>query len=374
MRVLRERIGARFFLVLSVLMVGMLAIAGAGLVGLVKMRDEVSSIYDHNRDSRVITDLGDTLNNVDEAALQLALTADPASTQILEKDLRDNLAPRVEADLAAAGPALGDLRAEQRAPLARVARGWADFKDLWGTPGLVPSGADLAARAEISAKLAAVFTPLKASFNELFVTETNESQAARQRAERAYLRTASITLLIVVAAIILSGVAVGWLVRSVLGRILTYSEFASKVSAGQLGGQLNPKGRDELDHLGSVLDDIVDRTRLDRHYGQTQQEFTDSIQLAENEQEVHSLIKRHLERSISGTSVTVFNRNNSADRLQAMTEVPEGSPHRFPEPARVRARPSASPACTRRAAGRTLCCNARSAVDAGRSRPASHCW
>ena len=55
--------------------------------------------------------------------MQLALTADPASTQILEKDLRDNLAPMVEADLAAAEPALGDLRAEQRAPLARVARG-----------------------------------------------------------------------------------------------------------------------------------------------------------------------------------------------------------------------------------------------------------
>src|SRR2546421_12320657 len=172
MRALRERIGARFFLALSVLMVGMLAIAGAGLVGLVKMRGEVSSINAHNRDSRVIADLGDALNNVDETALQLALTADPASTRILEKDLRDHVAPRVEADLAAAGPALADLRGEQRAPLERVAKGWADFKDLWGTQGLVPSSADLAARGQISAKLAAVFTPLKASFNELNATES----------------------------------------------------------------------------------------------------------------------------------------------------------------------------------------------------------
>src|SRR5207253_1524871 len=148
----------------------------------------------------------------------------------------------------------------------------------------------------------------------------------------------------------------------VLGGLPPYAGSASKVSPGELAGQLNPKGRDELHPLGSALDDTVDRTRHDRHYGQTQQEFTDSMQLAENEQEVHSLLKRHLERSIPGSSVTVFNRNNSADRLQAMTEVPEGSPHRFPEPARVRARPSASPACTRRAAGRTLCCNARSAV------------
>ena len=172
MRALRERIGARFFLVLSVLMVGMLAIAGAGLVGLVKMRGEISSLYDHNRDTRIITDLGDTLDNVAETALQLAVTADPASTRMLEKNLRDNLAPRVEADLAAAGPALADLSVEERAPLERVARGWADFKDLWGTQGLVPSSADLAARGQISAKLAAVFTPLKASFNELNATES----------------------------------------------------------------------------------------------------------------------------------------------------------------------------------------------------------
>src|SRR5438309_12039118 len=105
----------------------MLAIAGAGLVGLVKMRGEVSSIYDHEPNpSRLPSTLG---------------------------------AGRVDADLAAAGPALADLRLEQRAPLERVARGWADFKDLWGTQGLVPSSADLAARGQISAKLAAVFTP-----------------------------------------------------------------------------------------------------------------------------------------------------------------------------------------------------------------------
>jgi diguanylate cyclase (GGDEF)-like protein len=323
---LRERIGARFFLVLSLLLVGMLAIAGAGLVGLVKMRGEVSSIYDHDRDTRIIADLGDTLDNVDEVALQLALTADPASTRTLEKGLRDHLAPRVDADLAAAGPALADLSLEQRAPLERVARGWADFKDLWGTQGLVPSSADLAARGQISAKLAAVFTPLKASFNELNATESTESQASRQNAERAYLRIAFITLLIVVTAVTLGVAAVAWLIRSVLGRILTYSEFASKVSAGELGGELNPKGHDELDHLGGVLDDIVNTARLDRNYGQTQQEFADSMQLAENEQEVHRLLKRHLERSIPGSSVTVLNRNNSADRLEAMTAVPADSP------------------------------------------------
>src|SRR2546421_1983170 len=38
------------------------------------------------------------------------------------------------------------------------------------------------------------------------------------------------------------------------------------------------------------------------------------------------LLKHHLERSIPGSSVTVLNRNNSADRLEAMTAVPADSP------------------------------------------------
>jgi GGDEF domain-containing protein len=45
------------------------------------------------------------------------------------------------------------------------------------------------------------------------------------------------------------------------------------------------------------------------------------MQLSETEPEAHQLLKHHLERSIAGSNVTVLNRNNSADRLEAATPV-----------------------------------------------------
>jgi diguanylate cyclase (GGDEF)-like protein len=57
-----------------------------------------------------------------------------------------------------------------------------------------------------------------------------------------------------------------------------------------------------------------------------QVEFTDALQLAESEEEAHGLLHRHLERSVSGSTVAVLNRNNSADRLEPVTPVAAGSP------------------------------------------------
>jgi diguanylate cyclase (GGDEF)-like protein len=56
-----------------------------------------------------------------------------------------------------------------------------------------------------------------------------------------------------------------------------------------------------------------------------QAEFAETLQLAENEDEAHQLLKRHLERAIPANEATVLNRNNSADRLEAMTDVSTSS-------------------------------------------------
>lgn len=57
-----------------------------------------------------------------------------------------------------------------------------------------------------------------------------------------------------------------------------------------------------------------------------QERFGEAMQVSDSQTEAHSLLKRHLERAIPGTSVTVLNRNNSADRLEASTAVGDGSP------------------------------------------------
>ena len=59
---------------------------------------------------------------------------------------------------------------------------------------------------------------------------------------------------------------------------------------------------------------------------QDQAEFADTLQIANDEDEAHRLLQRHLERTLTATPAVVLNRNNSADRLEAVTPLPPGSP------------------------------------------------
>ena len=55
-----------------------------------------------------------------------------------------------------------------------------------------------------------------------------------------------------------------------------------------------------------------------------QVEFADTLQLTESEEDAHELLQRRLLRVIGDGAVTVLNRNNSANRLEAVTEVVAG--------------------------------------------------
>jgi diguanylate cyclase (GGDEF)-like protein len=70
----------------------------------------------------------------------------------------------------------------------------------------------------------------------------------------------------------------------------------------------------------------IRRIRRNLEPGQDQAEFADTLQVANDEDEAHQLLQRHLERTLSATTVVVLNRNNSADRLEAVTPLPGGSP------------------------------------------------
>jgi diguanylate cyclase (GGDEF)-like protein len=49
------------------------------------------------------------------------------------------------------------------------------------------------------------------------------------------------------------------------------------------------------------------------------------MQIVHDEPEAHDLVRRHLERTLAESSVVVLNRNNSANRLDAATPLPEDS-------------------------------------------------
>ncbi len=70
----------------------------------------------------------------------------------------------------------------------------------------------------------------------------------------------------------------------------------------------------------------IRRIRRNLEPGQDQAEFADILQIANDEDEAQQLLQRHLERTLAATTAVVLNRNNSADRLEAVTPLPNGSP------------------------------------------------
>ena len=79
--------------------------------------------------------------------------------------------------------------------------------------------------------------------------------------------------------------------------------------------------------LGAVfLARGIRRIRASLEPSQDQAEFADTLQIAGDEDEAHGLLQRHLERTLPATSAVVLNRNNSADRLEAVTPLSAGSP------------------------------------------------
>jgi diguanylate cyclase (GGDEF)-like protein len=152
--------------------------------------------------------------------------------------------------------------------------------------------------------------------------ELQQAEEARQGAERTYGRSLLLLRAIVALGLLLGVGVTGWLIRAVVVRVREYSAFATRVAAGELEIRARPRGHDELTDLGWALNELVARGEALRGYEGSQGEFTEAMQVTETEEEAHGLLKRHLERSIEGSSVVVLNRNNSADRLEATTELP----------------------------------------------------
>jgi GGDEF domain-containing protein len=322
-----ETVAARFFVLLAVLVIGMIAEGAAAIGGLGKLRAELEAVYTDNiRTLTALDGLSGAVRSAEDTAQQLTSTTDPAMALALERELRDSLAPRVESGIVELRSALADEPQNVRATVDGIEQGWRRFRDeVWTAQGLVPPGADVSVRSSLSGTIASIFDPMTAQLDAVSAREQAQAQASRLQSRRVDAASVRFVIIIVAAAVVLGVVTVVWLIRTVLRRIVAASAFAERISAGQIGGRLDVAGRDEISRLGRVLNDIVERTRRERSYEETQSEFTETMQLAESEKEVHQLLKRHLERSLPGGAVTVLNRNNSADRLEPMTQLdPDG--------------------------------------------------
>jgi diguanylate cyclase (GGDEF)-like protein len=318
------RISSRFALVLVVLVPSLLIVIGVGVRGLQSVRDSADSLYaDHQLTTLDVSTLQSGLQDAQIAGLQLLLSQDAAERQKLSTELIVTIAPAVQKSLVTVTGEGADDSAET--PLTNAAAvGWADFQTLIATGALAAStdATESGLAAQIEAAIGKATTATKA----MNVVEVEQAAQAHRDALGAYRSSVELMLLAGLLGLICSVGVVIWLIRSVLPRTLAYSAFAADVSRGNYEERLEPTGQDELAQLGRVLDELAQRRENDDIYDRHQLDLIDSLQLTEREQEAHELLKRHLERSIAATSITVLNRNNSADRLQAMTQLEANSP------------------------------------------------
>ena len=203
------------------------------------------------------------------------LAPGPAERSRLLGFLYSSLLPAADARLYSLVRLHADDPPAERAGLERLVRQWAAVRDL-----LSPTSVAAQPAATLAARLAAAYQPVSSHLDRLLLNEQHAGRMDRVEASASQAQTMGF---IVGAAVL--GIGVGAL----------------------------------------LLRSGIRRIRRSLEPGQDQAEFADTLQIANDEDEAHQLLQRHLERTLTATTAVVLNRNNSADRLEAITPLPGGS-------------------------------------------------
>jgi diguanylate cyclase (GGDEF)-like protein len=325
----RLTINMKFLVVLAAVLPLLVVVLWVAVAGLATVHSEIARVAGDNvRTSLATTDLGGDLSAAESLAMQFAAARDPLRAQALSAELDEQVAPRIDAEI----PALQALHAHDapaEAVLPRaIATGWGKFEVLeqrWDVKGDGLAKRSPTQVAADTAQVAAIFDPLIASTRTLTHREASDARATELAAQANY--RSNLWIIVLVAGVtLLAGLLGGvWLIRSVARRARAYSRFATHLAAGDLSGTPDLRGNDELSDLGVALGDLVSHQVADRGYRRAQDEFAETLQVSDTEHEAHELLRDHLERMIPQGRVVVLNRNNSADRLEATTALPEDS-------------------------------------------------
>jgi len=252
-----------------------LAAAGIGTVGIIGVRAAT------NHGIRVATDelatatstatLGQSLGSAYSTGQALALDPTPKQRSLLTAALYDEQLPAVESQLAALQRLHTADGTGERADFAVLVDQWSAVRAVLN-PATIGSGS--------VAALESAFAPIRAHVDDLIAREALDGATLNSSTVAAGRRTVWGIVGAMAGAVALIA-ALGWLWNRRLHREIEPAE--------------------------------------------EQAEFTDALQLSEDESEAHRLLQRYLERTVDGATATVLNRNNSADRLEAVTTVPPDS-------------------------------------------------
>jgi diguanylate cyclase (GGDEF)-like protein len=270
-----------------------LAVVIVGALGMWGVQSATNVGRDLNSDelrSAVVTSrLGLQLDAVYANGQRLAAQGLPSRRGRLAAALYDNQIPAVEAQLASLKRIHEGDNAAEKADIAKLVGRWATLRGV-----LNPSGSTLRGLRDsgLDTRLTAAYQPLRDHIDLLIAreeTDARDDQAGADSNSRRALRSIAAA----VAVAVLGSIGLGW------------------IGGRQLRRAVEP-AQDQVE--------FADRLQL------AQIVFADNLQLAQNEDEAQHLLQRHLEHLISDSAVTVFNRNNSADRLEAVTDLPTDSP------------------------------------------------
>jgi diguanylate cyclase (GGDEF)-like protein len=264
-----------------VLALVVVAVAAIGILGIRSAVQQGTVIAGAELTTSVVTDQLarniDTAYATGEAALQ---AADPAERSRLLSPLYTSLLPAIDGQFSS----LEQLHTGDGTPAAEYAnlevlgRQWSAVRDLLSQPGLTDLTAQQAAA--LAARLTAAYQPASANLDRLILAQLNDGHADHVVASASAARVIDLTLGVAAA-----GIGIAWL----------------------------------------FLWCGIRRIRRALEPSQDQAEFSDVLQMANGEAEAHQLLQRHLERTLPATAAVVLNRNNSADRLEAVTPLPPGS-------------------------------------------------
>jgi diguanylate cyclase (GGDEF)-like protein len=257
-----------------------LAVVAVAVIGILSTRSAASlgnAIAGDELTSSTVT--GQLARNIDAAyatGQQAALSTQPAQRSRLLRSLYTSLLPAVDAELFSLEQLHAGDPPSEHAGIELFIQQWTTVRDL-----LSPDDFTAQPVAALTAQLTAAYQPVSAHLDQLFLTELDDARADHAQADADAVHVTG--LLIGVAVL---GIAVGVLLL--------------RLGIGRIRRNLAPS--------------------------QDQAEFADILQIANDEDEAHRLLQRHLERTLTATTAVVLNRNNSADRLEAVTPLPDGSP------------------------------------------------
>ena len=251
--------------------------AAIGILGIRSAARQGNAIAGDELGTAVVTgQLARDMDAAYAAGEAVVRSADPAMRSRLLGSLYTSLVPAVDGHLLSLERLhTGDPPAEH-ADIELFIRQWTAVRALLGPPGLTaPPSAALAAR------LTAAYQLASDHLDRMVTTEADDARADHVVADASAARATGLILGVAAA-----GIGIAWL----------------------------------------LLWHVIRRSRRSLEPVQDQAEFADILQIANGEDEAHQLLQRHLERTLPATAAVVLNRNNSADRLEAVTPLPPGSP------------------------------------------------